>query len=64
MLAIAETHARFKGECFYRLLRDARVFFASFSSPPRRILGYFRQVPAGLIFSDFPTTCAILIATC
>jgi hypothetical protein len=29
-----------------------------------RILGYFRQVPTGLIFSELPTTCAILIATC
>jgi hypothetical protein len=28
------------------------------------VLGYFRQVPTGLIFTEFPTTCAILIATC
>ena len=27
------------------------------------VLGYFRQVPAGLIFSDHHRTCAILIAT-
>src|SRR6266404_8869528 len=26
------------------------------------VLGYFRQVPAGLIFSDHQRTCAILIA--
>jgi hypothetical protein len=28
------------------------------------VLGYFRQVPTGPIFTEFPTTCAILIATC
>ena len=27
------------------------------------VLGYFRWVPAGLIFSNSPMTCAILIAT-
>jgi|SRR5580704_13336314 hypothetical protein len=27
------------------------------------VLGYFRQVPAGLIFSDHQRTCAILIAS-
>jgi len=27
------------------------------------VLGFFRQVPTGLIFSELPTTCAILIAT-
>src|SRR5260221_14495492 len=27
------------------------------------VLGYFRWVPAGLIFTDSPTTCAIVIAT-
>ena len=26
------------------------------------VLGYFRQIPAGLIFLQTPTTCAILIA--
>jgi hypothetical protein len=33
-------------------------------SGSRRILGYFRRVPAGLIFSNSPTTCATPIATC
>jgi hypothetical protein len=33
-------------------------------SGSRRILGYFRWVPSGLIFSNSPTTCAIPIATC
>jgi hypothetical protein len=28
------------------------------------VLGYFRRVPTGLIFSNCRTTCAILIATC
>jgi hypothetical protein len=34
MLAIAETHARFKAECFYRPSRDGGVFLHHF--PVRR----------------------------
>jgi hypothetical protein len=30
MLAIAETHARFKAQCFYRPSRDGRVFLHHF----------------------------------
>jgi len=37
--------------------------FASFPSPEALGPGYFRQVPAGLIFSNHQRTCAILTAS-
>ena len=47
MLAIAETHARLKAECFYRPLRDGRVFLHHFP---------VRQLPdTGLLLSLSPS---------
>jgi hypothetical protein len=62
MLAIAELRARPKAEHFYRplRLRDGLVFcFIS----QHFVLGYFRQVPTGLIFSNHQGTCVIPIAS-
>ena len=62
------------GEDLSRLVRRSReAAFASIVPPgtdtslktltQHFVLGYFRQVPPGLIFSDRQRTCAILIAT-
>jgi hypothetical protein len=61
MLAIAERRASPpKAERFDRPWRDGPVFcFIS----QHFVLGYFRQVPAGLIFSNHQRTCTIQIAS-
>jgi hypothetical protein len=50
MLAIAETHARFKAECFYRPSRDGGVFLHHF---PVRRGGYWASPgPCGTDFGS------------
>jgi hypothetical protein len=49
MLAIAETHARFKAECFYRPSRDGGVFLHHF---PALRTGLLSLSPSGSDFVD------------